>query len=164
MKIVATWRHAGMLFQKYDKALVRLLNISTLPLRIFCVCIRGHVNNTDQYAGLSLLHIREPCVELMPFGFKTKPNTYSLDLAPSARARCRGCKQVIGKGEVRVVTYAFVRPNRGTYFVRHVECATSVFMTAVLKAHGSIECVPISGDMDGNTVVSTRALLQKLCV
>ena len=163
---MATWRHAGMIFQKYEKALVRLLNISTLPLRIFCVCIRGHVNNTDQYAGLSLLHIREysPCVELMPFGFKTKPNAYSLDLAPSARARCRGCKQVIGKGEVRVVTHAFVRPNRGTYFVRHAECATSVFMTAVLKAHGSVECVPVSEDIDGNTVVSTRALLNKLCV
>ena len=99
----------------------------------------------------------------MPFGFKTKPNTYSLDMAPSSRARCRGCKQVIGKGEVRVVTHAFVRPNRGTYFVRHVDCATSVFMAAVLKAHGSIECVPVCGDLDGDQVVSARALLQKLC-
>ena len=63
-----------------------------------------------------------------------------------------------------MVTHAFVRPNRGTYFVRHAECATSVFMTAVLKAHGSVECVPVSEDIDGNTVVSTRALLNKLCV
>ena len=100
----------------------------------------------------------------MPSGFKTKPNTYSLDLAPSARAHCRGCKKIVGKGDVRVVTHAFVRPNRGTYFVRHVECATSVFMTAVLKSHGSVECVPVSGDIDGDKVVSTRALLKKLCV
>ena len=63
-----------------------------------------------------------------------------------------------------MVTHAFVRPNRGTYFVRHVQCATSVFMAAVLKAHGSIECVPVCGDLDGDKVVSTRALLQKVCV
>ena len=100
----------------------------------------------------------------MPSGFKTKPNTYSLDLAPSARAHCRGCKKIVRKGDVRVVTHAFVRPNRGTYFVRHAECATSVFMTAVLKAHGSVECVPVSEDIDGDKVVSTRALLNKLCV
>ena len=99
----------------------------------------------------------------MPSGFKTKPNTYSLDLAPSARAHCRGCKKIVGKGDVRVVTHAFVRPNRGTYFVRHVECATSVFMTAVLKSHGSVECVPVSGDMSENKLLATRAILHKLC-
>ena len=39
-----------------------------------------------------------------------------------------------------------------------------MFMTAVLKAHGSVECVPVSEDIDGDKVVSTRALLKKLCV
>jgi hypothetical protein len=129
------------------------------------VCIRGHAYNTDQYVGLSLLHIREysPCVEPMPSGFKTMPNTYSLDLAPSARARCKRCKTSIGKGEVRVVTHAFVRPNRGTYFVRHALCATPGFMTAVLKTHCSIEHVPVNGSMDEDTILATRAILHKLC-
>ena len=75
--------------------------------------------------------------------FKTKPNTYSLGLAPSSRAKCRGCKGMVQKGDVRVVTHAFVRPNRATYFVRHVRCATAACVAGMLKAHGSIDRVPV---------------------
>eukprot|EP00966_Prymnesium_polylepis_P244244 5648468-Prymnesium_polylepis.1 len=60
----------------------------------------------------------------MKSSFKTRPNTYSLGLAPTSRAKCRACKRVIGKGEARVVTHAPVCPGRGTCFVRHLDCAT----------------------------------------
>ena len=77
---------------------------------------------------------------LLPF--KAKPNTYSLGLAPTSRATCRACKRVVGKGEARVVMHAFIRPGRGTYFVRHVCCATASFVSSMLEAHGSVERVP----------------------
>jgi hypothetical protein len=91
--------------------------------------------------------------------FKTKPNTYSLGLAPSSRAKCRGCKGVVAKGEVRVVTHAFVRPNRATYFVRHVRCTTAACVASMIKAHGSIDRVPTDSSMDPETVASARAKL-----
>ena len=91
--------------------------------------------------------------------FKTKPNTYSLGLAPSSRVKCRGCKGVVAKGEVRVVTHAFVRPNRATYFVRHVRCVTAACVTSMLSAHGSIDRVPVDSSMDAETLASIRAQL-----
>ena len=91
--------------------------------------------------------------------FKTKPNTYSLGLAPSSRAKCRGCKGVVAKGEVRVVTHAFVRPNRATYFVRHVRCVTAACVASMLKAHGSLERVPVDTNMDSEAAAATRAQL-----
>jgi hypothetical protein len=91
--------------------------------------------------------------------FKTKPNTYSLGLAPSSRAKCRGCKGVVAKGEVRVVTHAFVRPNRATYFVRHVRCVTAACVTSMLSAHGSMDRVPVDSSMDAETLASIRAQL-----
>ena len=91
--------------------------------------------------------------------FKTKPNTYSLGLAPSSRAKCRGCKGVVAKGEVRVVTHAFVRPNRATYFVRHVRCTTAACVASMLKAHGSMDRVPVDSSMDAKAAAVTRAQL-----
>ena len=91
--------------------------------------------------------------------FKTKPNTYSLGLAPSSRAKCRGCKGVVVKGEVRVVTHAFVRPNRATYFVRHVRCTTAACVASMIKAHGSIDRVPVGSSIDAETLASIRAQL-----
>ena len=63
------------------------------------------------------------------------------------------------KGEVRVVTHAFVRPNRGTYFVRHVRCATAACVAGMLKAHGSMDRVPMDSSMDTEAAAVTRAQL-----
>ena len=52
--------------------------------------------------------------------FKTQPHRYSIDLAPTSRARCRGCRQLIEKGSLRLAVHAFVRPNRATVFARHL--------------------------------------------
>ena len=45
-------------------------------------------------------------------GFKSKPNTYYVDAAPTSRAHCRVCKELVVKGERRIVTNLFVRPGR----------------------------------------------------
>jgi hypothetical protein len=65
----------------------------------------------------------------------------------------------VAKGEVRVVTHAFVRPNRATYFVRHVRCVTAACVAGMLKAHGSMDRVPVDTNMDSEAAAVTRAQL-----
>ena len=66
---------------------------------------------------------------------------------------------MVEKGDVRVVTHAFVRPNRATYFVRHVRCATAACVAGMLKAHGSMDRVPMDSSMDTDAAAVTRAQL-----
>ena len=106
--------------------------------------------------------VRDALAVRMNSSFKTRPNTYSLGLAPSSRAKCRACKKVVEKGEARIVTHAFVRPGRGTYFVRHARCLTARFVASILSVHGSIERVPVDASMDAETATATRALLEQL--
>lgn len=98
----------------------------------------------------------------MNSSFKTRPNTYSLDLAPSSQAKCRVCKGVIRRGDTRIVTHAFVRPGRSTYFVRHASCATAAFVACMLRAHGSIEGVPADSSVDAESAIAVRAQLSSL--
>ena len=86
--------------------------------------------------------------------FRTRPSTYSISFAPSGRARCRGCKGVEGKGELRFVTHAFVRPGRGTKFVRHIRCVTAAVMREVVSVYGSIEHVPLGVGVDNTALAS----------
>ena len=39
---------------------------------------------------------------------KAQANRYSLSVAPTGRARCRACKGLVARGEVRLVTLAVV--------------------------------------------------------
>jgi hypothetical protein len=55
--------------------------------------------------------------------FKARPHRYSVSPAPTNRARCQRCKQLVKRGAMRLVIHAFVRPNRGTQFVRHLNAA-----------------------------------------
>jgi hypothetical protein len=57
------------------------------------------------------------------------------------------------------VTHAFVRPNRATYFVRHVRCVTAACVVSMLSAHGSVDRVPVDSSMDAETLASIRAQL-----
>jgi hypothetical protein len=66
---------------------------------------------------------------------------------------------MVQKGEVRVVTHAFVRLNRATYFVRHVRCVTAACVASMLKAHGSVDSVSVDSSMDAETLASIRAQL-----
>ena len=83
-------------------------------------------------------------------GFKTKPHTFALSIAPTSRARCRGCKGHVQKGEMRLETRAFVRPGRFTTFVRHVACVDHALARIVVKTHGGIERVPVGSGMVGD--------------
>jgi hypothetical protein len=69
--------------------------------------------------------------------FKTRPHRYTIGLAPTSRARCRGCRRSIEKGALRLATHAFVRPNRGTTFTRHftLECVGTALAADVMRAH-----------------------------
>jgi hypothetical protein len=96
--------------------------------------------------------------------FKTRPPTFSIGLAPTGRARCRGCKRVVEKGEARLVTHAFVRPGRSRDFVRHVGCVSPGLMRAVIAAHGSVERVPTEKGMDGDALSGTCAQLCRVAV
>ena len=53
-------------------------------------------------------------------GFKAKPDSYTIGLAPTGRATCRVCSCAVGKGEERLVTHAFVKPGRSHDLVTHL--------------------------------------------
>ena len=96
---------------------------------------------------------------MKPTSFKTRPPTFSIGLAPTNRARCRGCKKGIDKGETRLVTHAFVRPGRSRDFVRHVGCVGAELARAVVAAHGTVERVPIDSSMNADAAFEARAAL-----
>lgn len=97
--------------------------------------------------------------------FKARPSRFVLSVAPTSRARCRGCKRAVVKGEMRLVTHAFVKPGRGTCFVRHLRCVSAALMREVLAVHGSIERVPVGVGMDGARADEAREELRHLrCV
>ena len=95
-------------------------------------------------------------------GFKTRASTYSIGLAPTSRAMCRACKQTLGKGEVRIVTHAFVRPGRSHDFVCHSTCATPKLVQAMVSVYGSVQCVPIGNSIDAAVCEEVRASLERV--
>ena len=92
-------------------------------------------------------------------GFKTRPSTYSIGISPTSRATCRACKQGVGKGEVRVVVHAFVRPGRSHDFVYHVDCATPALVKSMVGVYGSVGRVPMANEMDLERCDEVRAKL-----
>ena len=98
-------------------------------------------------------------------GFKARPNTYLIDLSPSARAHCRACKGAVGKGELRVVTRAFVCPGRWTQFVRHMNCVSASLARQMVVVHGSAEAIPVGACVDADAAEATRVKLeQSMCL
>ena len=98
-------------------------------------------------------------------GFKTRPSTYSIGRAPTNRATCKACKERVGKGEIRIVTHAFVMPGRSHDFVNHLTCATPALVAAMVNVHGSVERVPVAKEVDGEKWrVACEQLRQKSCV
>ena len=88
---------------------------------------------------------------------------HSVSIAPTGRARCRKCKGLVGKGSVRLVTWALVceRPRRSTAFVRHVGCVDRAFAAAILKSHGGAFNVPVVGDVSVEEAERVRAMLSE---
>ena len=68
----------------------------------------------------------------------------------------------MGKGELRIVTRAFVRPGRARDLVRHTACVTAVLAEAMLAAHGSMERVPLVGDVDTEALGELHSRLSEL--
>ena len=95
-------------------------------------------------------------------GFKTQPSTYSIGLAPTNRARCRLCKRGVNKGEVRIVTCAFVRPGRRHDFVSHASCATPALVRAILSVYGTVRRVPMASGMDTGVLEGVCERLERL--
>ena len=92
--------------------------------------------------------------------FKTRPNSYAVGEALTGRARCRACRQLVGRGELRFVTHAFVRPGRATTFTRHVRCADAAFMRAVLAVHGDLGQLPVRGGDEADVLSRVRGELR----
>ena len=93
--------------------------------------------------------------------FKAQPSTYRLSLAPTGRARCRGCKGLVGHGELRLETSAFVRPGRRTVFVRHARatCVSVTLARDVLAVYGSVERVPVDAGVDPAVGAEAREMM-----
>ena len=95
-------------------------------------------------------------------GFRTQPSTYSIGHAPTSRARCRLCKHGVEKGEVRIVTCAFVRPGRRHDFVSHASCATPALVRAMLSVYGAVRRVPMAVGMEVVAFENVCAQLERL--
>ena len=91
---------------------------------------------------------------------KAGESRFAISRAPSGRARCRTCKGLISKGDIRIVTLASVSgwpmPRRSVTLVRHARCVTKSFADAVLKVHGTVDNVPVLGDVNTEEVVRVR--------
>ena len=75
-------------------------------------------------------------------GFKARKSTYRIGIAPTGRARCRGCKRLIALGETRIVITAFVLPGRVTMLSRCSCCIDARLAAAVLDVYGTADRVP----------------------
>ena len=94
--------------------------------------------------------------------FKTRPHRYTIGLAPTSRARCRGCRRLVANGELRLAIHAFVRPNRGTTFTQHltVECMGVALAADVLSAEGVRHGVRIDKRLTIEAAGLARALVE----
>ena len=95
-------------------------------------------------------------------GFKTRPSTYTIGHAPTSRATCRACRSAVGKGELRIVTHAFVMPGRLHDFVCHLKCATSTLVKAMVGVHGSVKCVPTAKGMGAEECGDACSQLERI--
>ena len=100
--------------------------------------------------------------ELLTMTFKTQPHRYTIDLAPTARAHCRGCRRSIEKGALRLAIHAFVRPNRGTTFTRHLstECVGTAMAADVMGACSVPHGVRVDNGLEPWTVACAWEVLE----
>ena len=92
-------------------------------------------------------------------GFKARKSTYRIGVAPTGRARCRGCKKLIGKGATRLVITAFVLPGRATVLSRCGRCIDTRFAAAVLDVYGTADRVPVEPGVAGDELARVCARL-----
>ena len=100
--------------------------------------------------------------DLLTMTFKTQPHRYTIDLAPTSRARCRGCRRSIEKGALRLAIHAFVRPNRGTTFARHLTpgCVGAAMAADVMGACSMPNGVRVDSGLEQGTVACAWEVLE----
>ena len=90
---------------------------------------------------------------------KASPHKYSIGRAPTGRARCRVCKELITSGTVCLVIHATIMPGRVRRLKLHAECVSSRVFSDVLRAHRSVDRVPVDGDLSPDEADRLRACL-----
>ena len=75
---------------------------------------------------------------------------------------CRVCKKAVGKGEVRIVAHAFVRPGRSRDFVYHAGCATPKLVQAMVSVYAAVQCVPVAQSIDSEVCEGVRVALNRV--
>ena len=95
-------------------------------------------------------------------GFRTRGSKFWVGTAPTGRAKCRGCKQSIEKGEVRLVALAFVCPGRWCKLVHHARCVTPKLAKAVMSVCKDVNGVPMSKDVNEQEQSAMRTRLLSL--
>jgi hypothetical protein len=91
--------------------------------------------------------VRDECEREGSRMVRTRASKYWFGLAPSGRAKCRTCKQLVEKGEVRLVVLASVCPGRSCKLVHHANCVGSELASAVLTVCGDVNRVLMSDDV-----------------
>ena len=97
-------------------------------------------------------------------GFVARPTVYKLSVAPTGRARCRVCKGLVGKCELRLEACAFVMPGRRTMFVTHAACVTTAQARDILSVYGCVERVPSGGGASPERVEEARGWIKAKCM
>ena len=95
-------------------------------------------------------------------GFKAQPSTQRLSVAPTGRAKCRVCKGLVAKGELRLETCAFVMPGRRTVLVTHALCVTAAQVRDMLSVYRSVERLPVEAGADAERVNEARSRMMGL--
>lgn len=98
------------------------------------------------------------------YGFRTRASKYWVGLAPTSRAKCRVCKQCVGKGDVRLVALEFVCPGKSCKLVHHVCCVTRKLVKAALEVYGSVDGIPISADVSVEQQKAIQLRLSSLSI
>ena len=93
---------------------------------------------------------------------KTKASKFNLALAPTGRARCRKCKSVIGKGDLRIVVTCFVKRGMSRRVSRCVWCLDGRLAKAVIGACGDACALPVAAGVDHETAEALKARLVAL--
>ena len=95
-------------------------------------------------------------------GFKARPSTYKFSVAPTDRARCRVCKGMVAKGELRLEACVFVMPGRRTVMVTHATCVNAAQATDLMSVYRSVARVPVGVGADAARVDEARSRILRL--
>ena len=113
---------------------------------------RAHIGTSDVYRSMKPKRA----------GFRAQPSTHRLSVAPSGRAKCRVCKGLVAKGEVRLETCAFVCPGRRTVFMTHALCVTKAQVKDIMSVYGSVVRVPVEVGADAERVHEVQSRMAGL--